>query len=90
MWFWYKGNVYIVSWESIVKFYKDDMNWSYFYITDNRNVRVKLGWGMGTIDITLEDDNCNINMKSSWFGLKVNKVAQCSRADFKKRLLFSK
>ena len=29
-------------------------------------------------------------MKSSWFGLKVNKVAQCSRADFKKRLLFSK
>lgn len=45
---------------------------------------------MGTIDITLEDDNCNINMKSSWFGLKVNKVAQRSRADFKKRLLFSK
>lgn len=90
VWFWYKGNVYIVSWDSIVKFYKDDMNWSYFYITDNRNVRVKLGWGMGTIDITLEDDNCNINMKSSWFGLKVNKVAQCSRVDFKKRLLFSK
>lgn len=30
VWFWYKGNVYIVSWESIVKFYRDDMNWSYF------------------------------------------------------------
>lgn len=90
VWFWYKGNVYIVSWDSIAKFYKDDMNWSYFYITANRNVRVKLGWGMGTVDVTFKDDNCNINMKSSWFGLKVNKVAQCSRADFKKRLLFSK
>lgn len=45
---------------------------------------------MGTIDITLEDDNCNINMKSSWLGLKVNKVAQCSIVDFRKRLLFSK
>ena len=45
---------------------------------------------MGTVDVTFKDDNCNINMKSSWFGLKVNKIAQCSRADFKKRLLFSK